>query len=121
MKTMMNGQRGISFSGFLLGVVVLIVAAIIGMKLIPAYMENASIKGALTAVAQDPDMKNAPDSGIRIAYGKRAQVANITAVRPDDVVIDRGDSGLTLSAAYSVKVPLVANVSLLVEFSPSSR
>ena len=119
MKTMANRQRGVSLSGLLAVLVLVIVGLIAGMKLVPAYMEDASIKSALIAVASDPAMKNAKDGDIRTAYGKRAQVANITAIRPDDVDINR-ENGLSLSATYTVKVPLVANISLVLDFSPNS-
>ncbi|MBI3901923.1 MAG: DUF4845 domain-containing protein [Nitrosomonadales bacterium] len=120
MKTMANRQRGISFSGFMMTVIVLILAVILGMRLIPAYIENASIKSAFVSVAHDPELQKARDSDILLAYSKRAQVSNISAIKADDIDIGREGGGLSLSATYSVKVPLFANISLLLDFNPGS-
>ena len=45
MKTAMPvQQRGITFGGFIFGAFVLVVVSIFGLKLIPAYMQDAQIK-----------------------------------------------------------------------------
>lgn len=120
MRAMAYRQRGISLSGLLVAAVVLGVSAIFGMKLIPAYMQDAEIKNIFIAVAHDPEMQNAQVRDIRIAYSKRAMVANITAIRPDDIEISKSGDGILLSASYAVKVPLAGNASLLLEFNPSN-
>jgi len=120
MKAAAYRQRGISLSGLLVAAVVLGVVAIFGMKLIPTYMQDAEIKNIFIAVAHDPEMQNAQVRDIRIAYSKRAMVANITAIKPDDIEISKSGDGLLLSASYAVKVPLAGNASLLLEFNPSN-
>lgn len=120
MKAAAYRQRGISLSGLLAAAVVLGAAAIFGMKLIPAYMQDAEIRNIFIAVAHDPEMQNAQARDIRIAYSKRAMVANITAIKPDDVEISKSGDGVLLSASYAVKVPLAGNASLLLEFNPSN-
>jgi uncharacterized protein (UPF0248 family) len=113
-------QQGLSMPGFLVTAIVLIFVAVLAMRLIPAYMQDGTIKEVFNAVAHDPDMKNATIRDIQIAYSKRASVQDITAIKLDDVVIDKNDSGIALSASYQVKIPLVANISLLLEFNPHS-
>ncbi|PIX04757.1 MAG: DUF4845 domain-containing protein, partial [Gallionellales bacterium CG_4_8_14_3_um_filter_54_18] len=36
-------QRGLSFSGFIFGAFVLVLLSITGLKMIPVYMQNATI------------------------------------------------------------------------------
>ncbi len=114
-------QRGLSFSGFILGAFLLILASIIGLKLIPAYIENATVKNLFVAIANDPEMQAASVGAIKMSFTKRASIENVRAVAADDIEIDKANGGLVLSASYAVKVPLVANVSLYLEFSPSSE
>ena len=90
------------------------------MKLVPSYIQDAEIKGILNTIAHDPEMKNAPVRNIRDSYSKRAMMNNISVVDPVDIQIDKDASGLTLSASYQMKIPLVANASLILEFNPSS-
>ena len=120
MKSARKRQLGLSMSGFIVTAIVLIFAAVLAMKVIPAYMQDGEIKKVFDAVAQDPDLKNATIRDIQIAYSKRASVQDITAIKLDDVEIDKNDGRITLSASYQVKIPLVANMSLLLDFNPSS-
>ena len=113
-------QRGLSFSGFIFGAVVLILVSMTGLKLIPAYMQDAEIKKLFVAIANDPGMQKASPRDIRTSFGKRASIDSITAVKAEDIEITANDGRLVLSASYAVKVPLGGNVSLYMEFNPSS-
>ena len=120
MKIMTSRQRGFSFSGFLVVAVIFILAAIGGMKLIPAYMQDAGIKKIFNTIVHDPAMQTASVKDIRESFAKRAMMDNITVISQSDIEIDKSGSSISLSASYSVKVPLVANASLILEFNPSS-
>lgn len=113
-------QRGLSFFGFLFGAVILVLVSITGLKLIPAYMQYEQIKNLFITIANDPEMQNANVRDIKMSFSKRATIDDITAIGPDDIEIVKADGRLVLSASYSVKVPLVANVSLFMDFKPSS-
>jgi hypothetical protein len=116
---MATRQYGLSLAGFLIIVVATVVVLITAMRVVPAYIEDASIMKAFDAIVHDPDMKDAKISDIRLSFSKRAQISDITAINPDDIDIEKDDSGISLSASYSVKVHLLGNVSLLLEFNPS--
>lgn len=113
-------QQGLSFSGFLFGAVILITVSIVGLKLIPAYMENATIKNLFVTIANDPEMQGGTAGVIRMSFEKRTAIEDVHAITAEDIEINKVDGRLVLSASYAVKVPLVANVSLYLEFNPSS-
>jgi len=113
-------QRGLSFSGFIFGAFVLVLVSIAGLKLIPNYMQDATIKNLFVTITNDPEMQKASPRDIRMSFGKRASIDNITAVKPEDIEITSNGGRLVLSASYAVKVPLAGNVSLYLEFNPSS-
>lgn len=119
-KAMPAAQRGLSFFGFLLGAMILVLVSITGLKLIPAYMQDAQIKNLFVAIANDPEMQNASVRDIKMSYLKRASIDDIKAITAEDVEIAKEEGRLVLSASYSVKIPLVANVSLFLDFNPSS-
>ena len=120
MKAMVAKQRGVSLSGLLIWMVLLVFAGIGAMKLIPAYMQNSEIKGIFYTIAHDPEMQGAPARNIRESFDKRAMMNNISVVTAEDINVDKNAGGLLLSVSYAVKVPLAGNVSLLLEFNPSS-
>lgn len=120
MKAFVVRQRGISLFGFLMLAVVVILVAILGMKVVPPYIHNAQIAQIFKAIAADSQMQNASVGDIRTSYLRRADVNYITDIKPEDIEISRDNGRLELSASYVIRVPLVANITLLLEFNPSS-
>jgi len=55
-----------------------------------------------------------------MSFSKRASIDDITAVKAEDIEIASSGGRLELSASYAIKVPLVANVTLCLEFNPTS-
>ena len=113
-------QRGLTFSGFLFGAVILIFVSITGLKLIPAYIQDTTIKNVFTSIVNDPEMQKASPRDIRMAFIKRASIDDIRAITAEDIAVEKDGDHLVLSASYTVKIPLAGNVSLYLEFNPSS-
>ncbi|MFZ5522935.1 MAG: DUF4845 domain-containing protein [Pseudomonadota bacterium] len=113
-------QRGLSFGGFIFGAFLLVIVSISLLKLIPAYIQNAQINSVFNEIVHDPSMDKASPREIRNAFDKRASIDDITAIKSDEIEIASDGGRLDLSASYSVKVPLFGNVSVLLEFNPSS-
>lgn len=118
-KTIANRQRGVSLSGLLIWSVILIFAAIGGMKIIPSYIQDAEIKSILTAIVNDPEMQGAQSRNIRESFSKRAVMNSIKVITANDIEIVKDARGLSLSVSYQAKIPLAGNASLLLEFNPS--
>lgn len=121
MNTVMPAQqRGVGFGGFVFGAFLLILVSILALKIIPAYMEEATISNVFNSMVHDPDMQNASPNEIRVSFDKRADIDRITSIRSGDVEIARDNGKLFLSATYSIKIPLTGNVSLVLDFNPTS-
>ena len=114
-------QKGVSLSGLLMWSVVLVMVAILGMKLAPVYIEYASIQKALVGIASDPDFQDTTPRQIRESFIKRSQIDDIRAVSAKDIEVKKDNEQRSLEINYSVTVPLVANISLLIEFNASSH
>jgi len=114
-------QRGISIEGVVAAVFLLAIFSILGMKLMPPYMENKIIQNIFIALANDPEMKQSTIIEIQGAYNKRADIDNINVINYTDIHIDNTNGSLYLSAEYEVTIPMVSNISLLLEFNPSSE
>jgi hypothetical protein len=114
-------QHGITFANFLLMAILVVFVAIFGMKVIPAYVENRTIIHILETIAHAPEMQDALPSDIRIAFDKNAMMNNITEVSGQDIEIQKlPTGGMVLNLKYKVKIALVGNASLLLEFDSSS-
>lgn len=117
----MHRQQGITLGGFLVVAVILAFGALLAFKVIPHYMEFWAIKKTMTATVRDPTLQEASVAEIRSAFDRRADIDNITAVKGRDIVVSKEGGALVLSTSYQVKVPLFANVSLLIDFSYTTR
>jgi len=113
-------QRGLSFGGFVFGAFLLVLLSIIGLKLIPAFIQNAQIKTVFGEIVRDPNMEKASPREIRNSFERRASIDAITVIKSEDIDIASDGGHLELSANYSVKIPLFGNASILLEFNPSS-
>jgi hypothetical protein len=120
MRTGANRQRGIGFVGFIMIAAGIIFVAIVGMKLVPPYIHSAQISEIFKEIAADPMMRSATVKEIKDSYNKRANINYITDITAEDIEIEKSEGYVGLSASYSVKIPLVANITLLLEFNPSS-
>lgn len=114
-------QSGLTFANFLLVAILIIFGAILGMKVIPAYVENREIQHIVDTLAHDPDLQDGTPQDIRNSWDKRAMVNNITVVDARDLNIRKTPNGqLVVGVKYNVKIGLVGNVSLLLEFNNTS-
>lgn len=114
-------QHGLTLSGLLLWSAVIIMVTILGMRLIPAYIEFAAVKRALVATASDPALKNTGISALRQGFDKRASIDDIKSVTGKDLAIEKQGNQVVMRASYMVKKPLFANISLLIDFEASSH
>ncbi len=117
---MQSRQRGLSMIGFLFVAMVLVAIAILGMRLVPAYIEFASVKKILSSMGQESDLKSKSNAEIRNDFIKRASVGYVTVVKPEDLSIDRRRGGVIVTAEYVYRTSLVGNISLVVDFRASS-
>ena len=119
-RSMKSRQRGLTMFGFLFVAIVLVAVALLAMKLVPAYIEFFSVKNILTAMGQESELRSKSNAEIRTDFSKRADVAYVTVVKPQDLSIDRSGGVPVISADYEFRTQLVGNVSLVVDFSASS-
>ena len=116
---MRNKQRGVSFPViFLIGVMVAL-GAVGAMKIGPAYMDFATAKKAMVAVAAS-EGRTGSVVEIRKAFDRRAAVDNITVVTPGDLEITKDGGEVIISFAYAQKIPLFANLSVCIDFAAST-
>ena len=119
MRNMQNMQRGLSLGGLFIGLFLIIVLALLGMRLIPPYMEYATAKNAIQAISRD--RVGASPQDIRRAFDARANIDDITAIKAADLDITKEGGELVISFAYRKEVPLFSNVGVYMDFAASSR
>ena len=115
---MRKQQYGVSIMGLLMIMVIVIVVALFGMKVIPSVMEYRTAKAAIQAVARS-GVTNAADA--RRAFDNRATIDNITSVKPTDLEITRDGNQTVIAFAYRKEIPLFTGVGLYLDFAANSK
>jgi len=111
-------QRGFTLWGLLGAGFLIVVVALLFMKLFPVYLDNYKLQQAMHSVAADPRAAE---------WNKRAIIREMTNILYIDYGSDIVDLGNALSVQseqsrkfivveYEVVVPLVYNLSALVDF-----
>lgn len=114
-------QRGVSLPGMIMVMVVLALFGLVAAKLAPAYIDYFAIKKVLTAMQASGELKTMDSNALRQSYNKRASIDNIKSIDQGDLQITKAPDGTAIiSVDYSVRTPLVGNVSLIVDFSAST-
>ena len=116
----MKRQRGVTFVGMVFIAGLIVFAAIIGLKLIPAYIEYATVVNHLREIAHSPDARGASPKEIQSMFRKRAQIDAIEVVKADDIEVEKEGDQVTLRAAYSTKIKLFGNLSACIDFVATS-
>lgn len=115
----MRKQRGISLMGTIVTLAVLGFVGITAAKLAPAYMEYGSVKKIFKTMEQSGQLKGTVRD-IRHAYEKLNAIEDVKNVRGQDLEITKTGQETVVSAAWSVKVPIVYNVSACLDFTAST-
>jgi len=108
-----NAQRGISVTGLIVSLAVLGVAGIFAMRMIPAYLEYNSIKTAAARVKES----GGTIREMQQAFDRHTDINDVEAVRGRDLVFTRDGDVVEVSFAYEKRLPLMGNVSLLIDFA----
>jgi len=108
-------QRGMTLIGLILTFVVIGFFALIFMRLLPVYMEDASIRGAMSTIARELP-PNSSLTEVKRSLGKNFDINNVKAVVPNDFLLVDDAGSKVLSISYEARAPFVSNVSFAVEF-----
>ncbi|WP_374586539.1 DUF4845 domain-containing protein [Pseudoduganella sp.] len=106
-------QRGISLVGLIVLIAVLGSIVLLGMQIVPTYMEYRAVQGAIERAKKEA---GGSVKDIQESFNKSAEVGYITAISGRDLLIERQGGELEISFAYEKKIPLFGPASLLMEY-----
>ena len=116
----MYKQRGLSLIGVLLIGAILGFLFLVGLRVVPAVTEYMAVQRAIAAVATEAGGE-ATVSELRRNFDKRAYIDDIKSIQGADLDITKVGGKVEITAEYARKIPLVANVSLLIDFNASTE
>lgn len=110
----MKYQRGVALSGLIFWGIVVALVAVLGMKVVPTTIEYYKIKksaeGTLNKVGPDSTVAD-----VRNAFDRFAEI-DMLEFSSKDLEISKENGKIVIEFAYEKRIPLFANVSLLIEY-----
>ena len=114
----MKKHRGMGMLGMFLILALVLGSAVVGMKMLPSYLEYFAIKKAFKTISTD--MGSASVKDIKMKFTSHAIIDNIKSIKQDDLEITKEGGKVVVSASYQVTIPLGGNISLLLDFNPTT-
>lgn len=118
---MKKQQQGTSLIGLIFIGILVVGAAILMMKIVPPYLEFWSVRKIIAQIARDPALPGMTPEEIRRSFDKRASIDYVSVINSKDLDISKASGSNVVTAHYTVTVPLVANLSALMEFDASTK
>ena len=112
----LSKQKGLASLNTVVTIAILGFFLICGFTMLPMYIDNWTVKSALTAVQSDPAVPTMSKSEIRSLLTKKFNVNMVDAVNAKDVKIERTKDSLIISANYEVRSNLMANIDVVAVF-----
>ena len=113
-------QGGLSIIGFMFFAAVVVIAVLIGFRLVPAYIEWLTVQKVLAKTLAD-SKEGFTLYQFRRDFDLKASADYVDSVRGSDVAVTKEGNELVASASWTKTLHLVGNVSLLLEFEASAK
>lgn len=111
-------QRGFTLSGLIVWGAVIAVVAMMGMKVVPSVIEYYKILKDCKAVAAQVS-QGATVADVKRSFAKFAEVDHID-FSADQLDISKEGGQVVISFDYEKRIPLFANVALLINYKGST-
>ena len=111
-------QSGVTITALIIALVVVIFIALLGFKLIPAFLEYRSMKGAISTIAREKQSSTVAE--IRRAFEARQAIDDFQSVKASDLDITKRGNQVVIGFNYRKEVPLFANVGVYIDFAANT-
>lgn len=109
-------QRGFSKFG-LLGMLVILVAGLtFGLKVLPVYIDHNFVRGVAETLVDSGRVNTMSQSEVREEIAASMRVNNVRDFDLNSISTSRANGGNVISIVYERRIPLVANIDVVVSF-----
>jgi hypothetical protein len=109
----LKAQRGVSLTGLIVVMAIIIAVAMLGLKVIPGMLEYKSIKDAIVAAKAT---KGTP-AEMRLAFNKTADINAVTTITGQDLIFDKVNGETEVAFDYEQRIELFKNVALVIHYA----
>lgn len=117
MTSKLQKQSGVSMLGVLFVIVVLAIFGLIGLKVVPTYVEYRAVDNAVMKART----ATGPVTEVRKSFTSSAIIDDITSINANDLEITKEGSETVISYAYTKKIPLFGPSSLVIDYAGTTK
>lgn len=110
-------QRGLSLVGLVFVGLIVVALLALGFRIVPAVVEYIAIERAVQKIKNEATTVR----DIQAAFDRHATIDDITAITSRDLDITKEGDRIVISYAYQKKIPVLDNVSLVIDFAGTTR
>ena len=111
-----SSQKGMTAIGWMLILAMVAVFALVGIKLIPVYLDGYKIVSSMEALATDSSMHGKGPGELKRSLLRRLDINMIYDIKAEDISIARDQNGYSIEIDYEPRVPLFGNLYFVVVF-----
>ncbi len=112
-------QRGLSLLGLIVTLGILGFVAVMAAKLLPSYIEYWNVRKMFAQMEKNGTMSSPPQM-IRYEFDKLNAISDVRSIGGKDLEVTNQGGQSVVSADWSVKIPMVANISACIDFSATA-
>jgi len=116
MQYLKKNQKGVSITGWIMLIAIALFLILLGVRMVPSYMEYYSMSKILESIKDDPQYRKTAPKQLRQIFNRRININSIYDFDPKYLKIDRSKGKTTMTLDYSIKKPVVGNVSVIMDF-----
>ena len=120
MKSLHN-QKGITAISMAILLVIGAFFVMLGLKLVPIYIENFKVRAHLEKMQKDPELRNVSEDEIIKKLFRRFDIDDVEHVKQDDVTLDKEANKLIIHVDYEVRTSTIGNIDLVASFSEKAE
>ena len=117
---MFNRQKGMTMLSWLVVLAILVFFILIGIKMVPTYLENYSIKQVLANMESDRKVRTMSPAEMKKSFLKRLKINSVYEFERNSIKIKKEQLGTRFAVDYEIRKPIAGNVSIVMEFSDSA-
>ncbi|MCB1724063.1 MAG: DUF4845 domain-containing protein [Gammaproteobacteria bacterium] len=99
---------------------ILVFFILIGIKMVPTYLENYSIRQVLKNMENDREVRKMTPPELKKSFIKRLKINSVYDFDRDAIKIKKEKEGTSFTVTYEVRKPVAGNVAIVMSFSESA-
>ena len=110
-------QRGLGLIGLIFIGLIAVALLALGFRVVPAVVEYIAIERAVQKIKNEGSTVRE----IQSAFERHRTIDDITSITSQDLDITKEGDRIVISYAYQKKIPILDNVSLVIDFAGTTR